>query len=155
MVCKHMQCHQQLCQPAWILTISWRGVPIAGGRALRRGTRRDIPIAQLSPGRRVPRPSSALGGGVFFCDGLSAGCVAAPDRRKGVQTEELFSWFEQLRRETEPEYQQLLERMRRAASDRDRSPVRARVRRPLALSGMSPERNPRRAPESSCLQLPV
>jgi Zn-dependent M32 family carboxypeptidase len=34
-------------------------------------------------------------------------------RRKGVQTQELFSWFEQLRRETEPEYQQLLQQMRR------------------------------------------
>lgn len=34
-------------------------------------------------------------------------------RRKGVQTQELFSWFDQLRRETEPEYQQLLEQMRR------------------------------------------
>jgi hypothetical protein len=34
-------------------------------------------------------------------------------RRKGVETEDLFSWFEQLRRETEPEYQQLLQQMRR------------------------------------------
>jgi hypothetical protein len=34
-------------------------------------------------------------------------------RRKGVETQELFSWFEQLRSETEPEYQQLLQQMRR------------------------------------------
>ncbi len=34
-------------------------------------------------------------------------------RRKGVETQDLFSWFEQLRRETEPEYQQLLQQMRR------------------------------------------
>jgi len=34
-------------------------------------------------------------------------------RRKGVETQDLFSWFEQLRSETEPEYQQLLQQMRR------------------------------------------
>jgi len=34
-------------------------------------------------------------------------------RRKSVETQDLFSWFEQLRRETEPEYQQLLQQMRR------------------------------------------
>lgn len=34
-------------------------------------------------------------------------------RRKGVATQDLFSWFEQLRSETEPEYQQLLQQMRR------------------------------------------
>jgi hypothetical protein len=34
-------------------------------------------------------------------------------RRKDLETQELFSWFDELRRETEPEYQQLLEQMRR------------------------------------------
>ncbi len=33
--------------------------------------------------------------------------------RKGVDTQKLFQWFEQIRDETEPEYQRLLERMRR------------------------------------------
>ena len=32
-------------------------------------------------------------------------------RRKGVETQDLFSWFEQIRSETEPEYQQLLQQM--------------------------------------------
>ncbi len=34
-------------------------------------------------------------------------------RRKGVDTQKLFAWFEQIRNQTEPEYQRLLERMRR------------------------------------------
>lgn len=34
-------------------------------------------------------------------------------RRKGVETQELFSWFEQLRSDTEPEYQELLRQMQR------------------------------------------
>jgi Peptidase family M3 len=33
--------------------------------------------------------------------------------RKGVETEKLFEWFESIRNQTEPEYQALLERMRR------------------------------------------
>lgn len=32
--------------------------------------------------------------------------------RKGLEVQSLFSWFEQIREETEPEYQRLLERMR-------------------------------------------
>ena len=34
-------------------------------------------------------------------------------RRKGVETQKLFEWFEHIRSQTEPEYQGLLERMRR------------------------------------------
>ena len=33
-------------------------------------------------------------------------------RRKGVEIEKLFAWFEQIRSETDPEYQQLLKRIR-------------------------------------------
>ena len=34
-------------------------------------------------------------------------------QRKGMEVQSLFEWFEQIREETEPEYQRLLERMRR------------------------------------------
>ncbi len=34
-------------------------------------------------------------------------------RRKGVETQRLFEWFDNIRSQTEPEYQQLLQRMRR------------------------------------------
>jgi len=34
-------------------------------------------------------------------------------QRKGMEVQTLFEWFEQIREETEPEYQRLLERMRR------------------------------------------
>src|SRR5207244_13558393 len=34
-------------------------------------------------------------------------------RRKGVETQRLFEWFDNIRSQTEPEYQELLERMRR------------------------------------------
>jgi hypothetical protein len=34
-------------------------------------------------------------------------------RKKGIETEKLFEWFDQIRAQTEPEYQELLRRMRR------------------------------------------
>jgi oligoendopeptidase F len=34
-------------------------------------------------------------------------------RRKGLETQRLFEWFDNIRSQTEPEYQELLERMRR------------------------------------------